>query len=578
MRRLLFVMGAIFVALSAMTAWAAPTPVTVVGREIRVNGNPFIVKGVNYSPVPIGESPGNAPFGDYFTAGYSAQYTVDLSYIRYMKANTVRLWTWENGANHVGFLDAAYNGGSQPVYVIATYNLPGGLDLSDPTVRNVHREAFRTMVQSHRDHEAVLMWAIGSGLDATYSTQLDDLFGLVEEMAQIAHAEDVNHPVIMPLADDSLIAAYDSTVPTLDIWGANVYRGSSFGTLFTDYETASSKPFVVTEFGIDNLNNDTGKSDGTNQAAFAESLWGEIETNATVCSGGIVSSYVDEWWRGELGTDPLCTDSDPAVHTACGTVWSASPDNYDNKEWWGLLWTITSGINAGDRYARPAYFSLQTLFGGGATAKVASVSLTADKTSPMMAGKTATFTALATGGSGSYEYQYIVKDPGNIWSVVRNYSTTGTWQWTPATVGYYVVEVYARNAGSPAAYEAFSVLGYTVLPGTPATGVTLTPSKASPATAGTTIRFTAAGSGGSGLYEYRFITRSPSGVWTTERAYSTDNTWSWTPTTTGTYTVEVDVRNAGSTAYAEAYKQTSYAIVANTPATGVTLRPALRVR
>ncbi len=69
-----------------------------------------------------------------------------------------------------------------------------------------------------------------------------------------------------------------------------------------------------------------------------------------------------------------------------------------------------------------------------------------------------TWTATASGGSGTYEYRFwtynlatgavtMVKDytvPGNSW----------TWDTTSLTPGMYYVAVWARSAGSAAEWEA----------------------------------------------------------------------------------------------------------------------------
>ena len=52
---------------------------------------PFLVRGVCYSPVPIGEDPGYAkPYGDYFTTQYARIFERDLALMAAMGANTVR--------------------------------------------------------------------------------------------------------------------------------------------------------------------------------------------------------------------------------------------------------------------------------------------------------------------------------------------------------------------------------------------------------------------------------------------------------------------------------------------------------
>ncbi len=99
----------------------------------------------------------------------------------------------------------------------------------------------------------------------------------------------------------------------------------------------------------------------------------------------------------------------------------------------------------------------------------------------------------------------------------------------------------------------------------PATGVTLTAAPESPRTLGTDITFTAAASGGSGLYEYQFDYKpSTSATWITGQAYSTSATWTWhTINLAGAiYNVRVFARNVGSTATFEASSTLDYILVA----------------
>jgi hypothetical protein len=87
------------------------------------------------------------------------------------------------------------------------------------------------------------------------------------------------------------------------------------------------------------------------------------------------------------------------------------------------------------------------------------------------------------------------------------------------------VVVHARNVGSSKSYETFQSISYALAP--PASAVTLTPSVASPATVGASVTFTAAASGGSGNYQYKFLLRLPGGTLTTVRDYATAASWSW---------------------------------------------------
>jgi hypothetical protein len=97
----------------------------------------------------------------------------------------------------------------------------------------------------------------------------------------------------------------------------------------------------------------------------------------------------------------------------------------------------------------------------------------------------------------------------------------------------------------------------------PASAVTLASGPASPQIIGTPVTFTASGSGGSGVYEYRFLLKpSTSSTWATVRNYSTSETWAWDTCglAAGTYNVQVRVRNAGSTAIYEALETSDYTL------------------
>ena len=83
------------------------------------------------------------------------------------------------------------------------------------------------------------------------------------------------------------------------------------------------------------------------------------------------------------------------------------------------------------------------------------ITLSANLSDPRPAGDNIVFTAAASGGSGSYEYQFLLLT-GGTWSVVQNYSSTPTWTWNTAAgvaPGTYLIAVHARNAGSSASSE-----------------------------------------------------------------------------------------------------------------------------
>jgi hypothetical protein len=190
---------------------------------------------------------------------------------------------------------------------------------------------------------------------------------------------------------------------------------------------------------------------------------------------------------------------------------------------------------------------------------VTGVSLTMDKSSPQIQGVVVTFTAAATGGSGSYEYKFWLKNPKTgLWSAVQAYSGNAVWQWNTsgADLGTYEIHVWARNAGSTATSEASKSV-YCMINPPLVTGVSLTMDKSSPQVQGAVITFTAAAAGGSGSYEYKFWLKNPkTGLWSAVQAYSGNAVWQWDTSGTdlGTYEIQVWARSIGSTATSEASK------------------------
>jgi len=201
------------------------------------------------------------------------------------------------------------------------------------------------------------------------------------------------------------------------------------------------------------------------------------------------------------------------------------------------------------------------------------LTLTANLASPQPVGTTITFTAVGQGGSGSYDYQFILKT-GNTSAVVQDHSGSNEYVWNTDGLapGAYSLQVFVRNTGSTVPYEALKSINFSIVASAPATGATLIFTTPSPQVTGTRVFFEAGGSGGSGSYEYKLLVKLGN-VWTVVRDYSTLKAIEWNTAglAAGTYSLQLFVRNAGSNAQFEAIKTARYIILASSPATGATL-------
>jgi hypothetical protein len=134
------------------------------------------------------------------------------------------------------------------------------------------------------------------------------------------------------------------------------------------------------------------------------------------------------------------------------------------------------------------------------------------------------------------------------------------------TAGNYVVQVWARTVGSTDSYEAWA--GTDVLKVNPVAALTVRSLTSTTATAapGTAVTWTAQATGGIGPLQYQFWRYNQDlGAWTIGQAYSTSATYSWTPTASdgGSYTIQVWVRSAGSTASYDAWLSSNTLTVTN---------------
>ena len=168
-------------------------------------------------------------------------------------------------------------------------------------------------------------------------------------------------------------------------------------------------------------------------------------------------------------------------------------------------------------------------------------SIKADKTSANT-GEKITWTAAASGGSGTLKYYFVVYKDGTKVKT-RSYSTKNTFTYTPTEAGTYKAKVYVKDDAETKANKTGGAVEVTA-----GAAIAISSIKANKTTAeaGESITWTAAASGGSGTLKYYFIVYKD-GTKVKTRAYSTKNTFSYTPEEAGVYKARVYVKDAADT-------------------------------
>lgn len=286
---------------AARTQWS--TSLGPAQFHVLATGNPgadqtpqdkvFKVKGVGYSPAPIGFSNQDGPgFGDLFWDGgefisgngnlldWSRIWKRDLENIR-NRFNAVRCYSLVaehlNPAGqfqpnnpvvrtHTKFLDACWNDGNKPVYVLVGIPLPSDCFLTTGDVANrtnFERVLASTIAQT-KNHPAVMgytffneiggapEWGVNQassdfywGQIKKYSQQIKT--GAPDKLCGFAYFDAPGN------VDAANAAGYLTQYGgSIDFWGVNAFQATTLDGTLRPYRTLTTakKPVLFTEFGV----------------------------------------------------------------------------------------------------------------------------------------------------------------------------------------------------------------------------------------------------------------------------------------------------------------------------------------
>lgn len=204
----------------------------------------------------------------------------------------------------------------------------------------------------------------------------------------------------------------------------------------------------------------------------------------------------------------------------------------------------------------PTEFDLAQTLSITVKTPLSKVALTGSLASPSAVGIPVTLTATPTGGA-TIEYTFRAStDNGTTWTVIRDYTSEPTFTWTPPTPANYLLDVLAREVGSPKPYDVRVALPYLVNPAISAVALTTVP--ATQTAINTPVKLTATPTGG-GTLRYRFQVNNESG-WVDIPTNGLVNTCTWTPKVAGDYSLQVLVHEVGSAAEVDASQSIAYKV------------------
>jgi hypothetical protein len=359
------------------------------GSRLQVDGKDFMVLGMNWGYMPIGQNYTYA-FWDKPDDIIEAALAKEMSLLKAMGVNTIRHYVGMP-PRWVKYVYETYGIYTILNHTIGRYGLTldgvwlPNTDYSDPKVRETLKAEMRALVDEFKDTPGVLMWLLGNennyGLswrsfeieslpegerNAARARHLYSLFG---EIIREIKAIDPGRPVAIANGDLQYLDLIAEECQGLDVFGSNVYRGISARDFFKVVDEKLGVPTMFTEFGADAFNALTMKEDQATQAYFLLGQWREIYEQSAGkgrvgnAIGGLIFQWSDGWWKYKQDANLSIHDTNASWPNAGYPADYREGDNNMNEEWWGICAKGPSdprGIY--DVYPRAAYFALRDAF------------------------------------------------------------------------------------------------------------------------------------------------------------------------------------------------------------------------
>jgi hypothetical protein len=249
--------------------------------QLIVNGKPFYVKGAGLE------------FGNQ-------------EQLAFYGGNSFRTWQTDNGqesGNRV--LDRALQNGLFVTFGIDMASERSGFNYDDPNAVAIQLQRIKSEVIEYKNHPALLMWAVGNELNLGSTNP--KVWDAVNQVAQMIHQLDPNHPVMTTLAgfDSELIDLLKSRAYSLDLIGIQLYadianlqdklRASNWqgAYIVTEWGSTGHWEVPLTNWGAPIEDNSSQKA-----TALAKRYINYIQSDKQQCLG----SYVFLWGQKQERT------------------------------------------------------------------------------------------------------------------------------------------------------------------------------------------------------------------------------------------------------------------------------------
>ena len=360
--------------------------------QLMVGNQPYIVKGMVYSPVPVGQ---NHAYD--FWSDPAKPHLYDGKLMKAIGVNTIRVYqAGQDPLKTKQVINDLYSKFGIRIAMGHWLGFWDDVNYADLGFREKVKRDVIEMVETYKDEKGLLCWILGNENNVSFSygpqtlnlwttaeiEALEDpylkrqarakiYYSFVNEVAKEIHEVDPNHPVLLANAELTDIEVANEVTQDIDVLGCSIYRGKAFGSFFREASIKFKRPVLITEFGCDRYNAFLREEDQGIQAEFIEAEWNEIEKNTYEgtgvgnCLGGFVFEWTDEWWKYDEENKSGWYVQDTASSWSNGAYYFdiKAPQNFNiNEEWWGVCAMEKRDGKLDERRPTKAYFKLKELW------------------------------------------------------------------------------------------------------------------------------------------------------------------------------------------------------------------------
>jgi hypothetical protein len=357
------------------------------GLKLQVNGEDFIVNGMNWDYYPIGTNFNYSLWKQNDDIILKAL-DDEMGLLKNMGVNTIRVYTgipkkW------IEYIYTKYGIYTMLNHSFGRYGLTlngawvANTEYANIATRNVLLQETKAMAEEYKDTKGLLLFLLGNennyGLfwdgaetedipmeDRKSTPRAQAMYQLFNEATLAVKAIDNSHPVAICNGDLLFLDIIAKECTAVDILGVNVYRGISFGDLYQRVKSEYGKPVLLTEFGSDVFNAVSNEEDQNAQATILKGNWKEIYENAAGLGkgenslGGFTFQFSDGWWKYAQTKFLDVHDSNASWSNGGYAFDYVKGENNMNEEWFGICAKGPTNVNGTYQlYPRSAYYVLK---------------------------------------------------------------------------------------------------------------------------------------------------------------------------------------------------------------------------